>query len=211
MVDYEGDSSSQDISLGWDSVTNFTGDVSKDNTNNYFINLTWNIPNINLNNVSIKYFINYLGDVFTTNNSYYKLPISYGNLITDEKTGIKIAEEVCVTIETRYYFSNGSYAVGELQSFCFCPPVDPFCKKSKKTKILQKNISIKQKYANAVKNKNGAMGLNLKNCSSVNEWKSLGFRLAVGKNDCYSKSNVLILPSSSDHVNYGRKRTKYRR
>ena len=134
MVDYEGDSSSQDISLGWDSVTNFTGDVSKDNTNNYFINLTWNIPNINLNNVSIKYFINYLGDVFTTNNSYYKLPISYGNLITDEKTGIKIAEEVCVTIETRYYFSNGSYAVGELQSFCFCPPVDPFCKKSKKSK-----------------------------------------------------------------------------
>ena len=45
----------------------------------------------------------------------------------------------------------------------------------------------------------------------IGESQSLGFRLAVGKNDCYSKSNVLILPSSSDHVNFGRKRTKYRR
>ena len=209
---YEGESSSQNTSLGWDSARSFTGKVGKDNINNYFINLTWNTANINSNDVSIKYCINYLGDIHTTSNSYYKLPISYGNLITDEKTGIKIAEEVCVTIETRYYFSDGSYAVGETQSFCFCPPVDPFCKKSQKTKILQKKISTKQKYSNAVKNKNGAQALNLKNCRSVNDWKSLGFTLAVGKNDCYSKSNVLILPNSSqDYSNHSRPRSKYRR
>ena len=195
MTEFEGDSSSQNIDLGWDNANNFTGNIYKDNINNYYLNLNWNGPNINLNDITIKYCINYLDNKFITTDTFYKLPVSYGNLITDEKTGIKIAEEVCITIETRYYFNYDSYSVGEIQSFCFCPPVDSFCKKSKKTKILQKNISTKKRYANAVKNVNGAQGFNFTNCSSVNDWRSMGFRLAVGKNNCYSKSDVIILPN----------------
>ena len=37
--------------------------------------------------------------------------------------------------------------------------------------------------------------ITVENCSSVNDWRSMGFRLAVGKNNCYSKSDVLILPN----------------
>ena len=126
MTEFEGDSSSQNIDLGWDNANNFTGNIYKDNINNYYLNLNWNGPNINLNDITIKYCINYLDNKFITTDTFYKLPVSYGNLITDEKTGIKIAEEVCITIETRYYFNYDSYSVGEIQSFCFCPPVDSF-------------------------------------------------------------------------------------
>ena len=195
MTEFEGDSPSQNINLGWDNADNFTGNIFKDDINNYFLNLNWNAPNLDINDISIKYCIYYLDNIFITTDTFYKLPISYGNLITDEKTGIKIAEEVCITIETKYYFNDGSNIVGATQTFCFCPPVDPFCKKSKKIKIMQKNISTKKRYANAVKNVNGAQGFNFKNCTSVNEWKTLGLRFAVGKNNCYSKSNVLILPN----------------
>ena len=195
MTEFEGDSSSENINLGWDNAYNFKGNIYKDDINNYFLNLNWKAPNTNLSDISIKYYINYLDDTFITTNTFYKLPVSYGTLIIDEKTGIKIAEEVCITIETRYYFNDGSYSFGETQSFCFCPPVDPFCKKSKKTKIIQKNISNKRQYANAVKNVNGAQGFNFKNCTPVNDWKSMSLRLTVGKNNCYSKSNVLILPN----------------
>lgn len=195
MTEFEGDSSSENINLGWPSANNFIGNIHKDNINNYYLTLNWNAPDINLNNITIKYYINYLDNIFITTDTFYKLPVSYGNLIIDEKTGIKIAEEVCITIETRYYFNDGSYSVGEMKTYCFCPPVDPFCKKSKKTKITQKNISTKQRYANAVKNVNGAQGFNFKNCTSVNEWNTMSLRLTVGKNNCYSKSNVLILPN----------------
>jgi len=195
MANFEGDNSSENINLGWDNANNITGTVHKDSINNYYINLSWNPPNSNLNDISIKYFINYLDDIFITTDTSYKLPVSYGNLITDEKTGIKIAEENCITVETRFYFNDGSYTFGETQTFCFCPPVDAFCKKSKKTKISQKNISTKKQYANAVRNVNGAQGYNFKNCTSVNEWKYLGLRFKVGRNDCYSKSKVLILPN----------------
>ena len=43
------------------------------------------------------------------------------------------------------------------------------------------------RYANSLKNPNGALGLNFNfnKCASPNFWNSLRFK--VGKNDCYKK------------------------
>lgn len=188
MTVYDGESSSEVVNLGWDSLTNINGLIQRDLINNYFIYLTWDTPNINSNDIHIKYSINYSGTIHTTSTPSYKLPIYYGNLITDEKTGIKITEEECITIETQYYINDEQIGVGETQSFCFCPPADPFCKKSKKTKIVNnanKNISTKRKYANSLKTSNGVLGMKFKNCSKASDWKLLGF--TVGKNNCYKK------------------------
>jgi len=188
MTNYEGESSSQTVNLGWDSVTNINGSIQRDSTNNYFLNLTWNIPNIPENYFSVKFIITYKNNIHITTESPYKLYISYGETTTDPETGKTIAEEVCITIETRYYFLDGSYSSGEIKTFCFCPPIDPFCRKEKKTKVVNnghKNISTKRKYANALKTSNGVLGMNFKNCSKASHWGSLGF--TVGKNDCYKK------------------------
>ena len=34
--------------------------------------------------------------------------------------------------------------MGEIKSFVFCPPIDPFCKNQKKQKQRKKNISSKK-------------------------------------------------------------------
>ena len=56
--------------------------------------------------------------------------------------------------------------------------------------------SSKMRYANSLKNSNGALGLNfnLNHCASPNYWNSLQFK--VGKNDCYKKNNTIILPEA---------------
>ena len=59
MTEFEGDSSSENINLGWDNAYNFTGNIYKDDINNYFLNLNWKAPNTNLSDISIKYYINY--------------------------------------------------------------------------------------------------------------------------------------------------------
>lgn len=214
---FEGSSNTQTINLGWESLTGISGKIIKDNTNNYIINLNWNEPSEVPEGSTVKYFINYLGDIFSTSNSSYILPVYYGSSTIDEATGQKIKEEVCLTIETRYYFNDGSYSQGATQSFCFCPPSDPYCKKvistsknsnssnsnnsSSNSNISvanRNNISTKRKYASAVSNVNGVSGFNFNNCASINYWRSQAFRMVLAKNDCYKKSNVVILPSQSN-------------
>ena len=218
MGDFEGSSTTQSINLGYQSLNNIIGNIFKDINNNYAIKLLWNKPTEIPENTTVKYFINYLGNTFSTGNSSYTLPVNYGSIKVDEKTGLKIKEEVCLTIETRYYFNDGSYSEGATQSFCFCPPADPFCKKSINTtqnnnfsnlnnntsnsviSVSNKNnISNKRKYASAVTNINGASGFNFNNCSSINYWRSQRFRLALAKNDCYKKSDVKILPNQDQN------------
>ena len=47
MTVYDGESSSEVVNLGWDSLTNINGLIQRDLINNYFIYLTWDTPNIN--------------------------------------------------------------------------------------------------------------------------------------------------------------------
>tara|TARA_B100000963_G_scaffold127135_1_gene110987 strand:- start:7500 stop:8156 length:657 start_codon:yes stop_codon:yes gene_type:complete len=214
MTDFEGSSDTQTINLGFDGLNSINGRILKNNNNNYYINLTWNNPSEVPDDSTVKYFINYLGETFSTSNTSYQLPVYYGSSTIDEATGQKIVEEVCLTIETRYYFEDGSYSQGATQTFCFCPPSDPYCKKvissksnnsssnsnnsSSNTNISvtnSNNISTKMKYASAVTNINGASGFNFNNCSSINFWRSQAFRMALAKNDCYKKSDVIILPN----------------
>ena len=209
MTTYTGESSDETINLGWDSVSNIVGFVTKSKTNSYFLNLTWDGVDTP-NNATVKYCIKYQGKNYITTKTNFMLPITYGNTTTDEKTGVIIAEEECIEIETKYYYSENTYSVGETKKFCFCPPVDPFCKKSKKTKTKQKNISSKIRYSNAVKNKNGALGVDggiFNNCSSVNYWNQLSLNISLSKNNCYSKEKVLILPNQSENqqntITYG--------
>jgi len=224
MDDFEGSSSTQSINLGWDNLNNISGNIYKDNNNNNYINLNWNKPTGIPENTTVKYFINYLGDTFLTLKSSYVLPVYYGYSTVDEKTGQKIVEKVCVSIETRYYFEDGSYSQGTTQSYCFCPPSDPYCKNvisnsnnnsfklngnsnfnnsSSNSNISlssnNNNISTKRKYASAVTNVNGASGFNFNNCSSISYWNSQAFRLALAPNNCYKKSDVVILPSQSEN------------
>ena len=214
MGDFEGSSDTQTINLGFEGLNSINGRILKNNNNNYFINLTWSGPSEVPEDSTVKYFINYLGETFSTSNLSYNLPVYYGNSIIDEETGQKIVEEVCLTIETRYYFEDGSYSQGATKNFCFCPPSDPYCKKvistikyssssnsnnsSSNTNISianSNNISTKKKYASAVTNVNGASGFNFNNCSSISYWTSQAFRMAVGKNNCYKKTDVVILPN----------------
>ena len=224
MGDFEGSSSTQSINLGWENATNISGRIIKKNNNNYYINLKWNTPSQIPENTTVKYFINYLDNTFSTVNSSYQLPVYYGYTTVDPETGRKISETVCITIETRYYFDDGSYSQGSTQSYCFCPPSDPFCKNviskgenisynnlnnsssnsnnssSNSNNLIanNNNISTKRRYASAVTNVNGASGFNFNNCSSISYWRSQAFRLALAKNDCYKKSDVIILPSQSE-------------
>lgn len=223
MGDFEGSSNTQTINLGFDSLNSIRGNIFKNNNNNYYINLNWNKPTGIPENTTVKYFINYLGNTFSTTNSSYRLPVYYGSSTVDQVTGKKIIEKVCLTIETRYYDDNGSYSQGTTQTFCFCPPADQFCKNiistgnsnsnslsnSNSTSSSNSNISVsnrnnistKRKYASAVTNVNGASGFNFNNCSSISYWNSQAFRMALAPNDCYKKSNVVILPSQSENKN----------
>lgn len=223
MGDFEGSSNTQTINLGFDSLNSIRGNIFKNNNNNYYINLNWNKPTGIPENTTVKYFINYLGNTFSTTNSSYRLPVYYGSSTVDQVTGQKIIEQVCLTIETRYYDDNGSYSQGTTQTFCFCPPADQFCKNiistgnsnsnslsnSNSTSSSNSNISVsnrnnistKRKYASAVTNVNGASGFNFNNCSSISYWNSQAFRMALAPNDCYKKSDVVILPSQSENKN----------
>ena len=218
--DFEGSSDTQTINLGFDSLNSISGNIFKKNNGNYYISLSWNTPNQIPDDSTVKYFINYLGNTFSTTNSSYTLPVYYGGVTVDEVTGKKIIQEVCLTIETRYYDDYGSYSQGATQTFCFCPPADQFCKNiistgnsnsnsssysnaasSSNSNISvsnKNNISSKRKYASAVTNVNGASGFNFNNCSSISYWNSQAFRLAIAKNDCYKKSDPIILPSQSE-------------
>ena len=218
MTVFEGNSETQTINLGWESLTNIVGKISKDIINSYSIRLSWNTPNSIPEGSNIKYYINYLGKIFITSNSSYILPVNYGNYVVDEVTGLKTVEEVCLTIETRYYFNDNSYSQGQIQSFCFCPPADLYCKKriesiqnnsfssqnnsnsnSVNSVFNKNNISTKRRYASAVTNINGSSGFNFNRCSSINYWESQRFRLALAKNDCYKKENVIILPNQDQN------------
>ncbi len=196
MASYTGEGNTETINLGWDSVTNINGLVQKDNNGNYYLRLTWSAATPQ-SGATIKYCIKYEQKSILTTETKYLLRIGYGLTTIDEKTGIVIALEQCVEIETRYYFSENTYAIGEIKKFCFCPPVDPFCKKSKKTKTKEKNISSKIKYSKAIKNKHGALGGTFNGCSSVSHWNQLSLGLSLSKNDCYKRDNVLILPNQS--------------
>ena len=202
MANYEGEGNTATINLGWASLSNINGLISKDNINNNYLNLKWTGVS-STNNTTVKYFITYKNNTFSTTNNNFKLPIGYGSLKKDPKTGIFIVEEVCLTLETRFYFNDGTYSSGKIKTFCFCPPADLYCKNKKTksvntTKVVQKNVSTKKRYASAVKSTNGAMGFNFNNCRKVSDWKKLDLKLAASKNDCYKKTDIIILPSQSD-------------
>ena len=201
MASYQGEGNTETINLGWDSLSNIKGVVSKDVINNYFLNLSWTGAN-QPDNTTVKYFIFYNDLTFYTTNNFYNLPISYGESEKNPITGVFTTKEVCINFETRYYFNDGTYSLGETKSLCFCPPSDLYCKNKKTksvntTKTLIKNVSTKTRYSNAVKSSNGALGFNFRNCTKVRDWKKLDFKLAVGKNDCYKKTNVVLLPNQS--------------
>ena len=197
MATYNGAGNAQTAYLGWDSVSNISGFVGKKRSNGFFLQLKW-VGATPQNGTTLKYCIKYLGNSYITTNTSFQLPISYGTTTVDEKTGILVAVEECIEIETRYYHTVNTYTMGEIKKFCFCPPVDPFCSKSKKTKTKQKNISSKMRYSKAIKNKNGALGNVFNGCSSITHWNQLSLGLKLSKNDCYEKNKVLILPTQSD-------------
>ncbi len=206
MASYTGEGNTETINLGWDSVNNINGIVQKNSYGNYFLRLSWSAATPQIG-ATVKYCIKYEGQSILTTETNYLLTISYGLTRVDEKTGIVIALEQCVEIETRYYFTEYTYGIGETKEFCFCPPVDPFCKKSKKTKTKEKNISSKMKYSQAIKNKNGALGGIFEGCSPISHWNQLSLGLQLSKNDCYKRNNVLILPNQSENqqntITYG--------
>lgn len=197
MGTYYGEGNTETINLGWDSVNNINGRVERNNSGSYFLRISWTAA-APQNGATVKYCIKYQEQSILTTETNYYLPINYGSTTIDEKTGMVIALEECLEIETRYYTDENTYAEGEVKKFCFCPPVDPFCNKSKKTKTKEKNISSKMKYSKAIKNKNGALGGIFNGCSSIAHWNQLSLGLRLSKNDCYKKENVLILPSQSD-------------
>ena len=43
--DFEGSSDTQTINLGFDSLNSISGNIFKNNNNNYYISLSWNTPN----------------------------------------------------------------------------------------------------------------------------------------------------------------------
>tara|TARA_B100001287_G_scaffold274523_1_gene279998 strand:- start:92 stop:703 length:612 start_codon:yes stop_codon:yes gene_type:complete len=203
MANHVGEGNTEVIILGWGSASNLTGKIFKDNVNNYFLNLNWTGTPAT-NNTTVKYFLIYEGSTFFTTDTNYTLPISYGVSEIDKTTGITKIKEVCITLETRFYFNDGTYSMGESKTFCFCPPADIYCKNKKiinknRTKVIQQNISTNKRYSNAVSNSNGALGFNFNNCRKVNEWKNINLSIRVGKNNCYKKSNVVILPSQSSN------------
>ena len=198
----EGESNEITIAIGYDNVSNINGRVNKDNINNHFLNLNWNSVTNPSSSTTVVYIISYLDKIYQTSDSNFKLPVSYGAQIFNETTGRINTLEQCITIEARFVY-NGGYYSSNIEKFCFCPPVDFFCKKTIKTTKTQKSHekkssinSQKMRYANALKNPNGALGLNfnLNKCASPNFWNSLQFK--VGPNDCYKKDETIILPEA---------------
>ncbi len=198
----QGNSNEITIAIGYDNVSNIDGLVQKNNTNNYILKLNWTPVTNPSNETSVIYIISYLDKIYQTSESNFNLPITYGTQIFNENTGRINTLEQCVTIEARFIYDGGYYS-SNIEEFCFCPPVDLFCKKTIKTTKTQKSHekkssinSSKMRYANSLKNSNGALGLNfnLNNCASPNYWNSLQFK--VGKNDCYKKNETIILPEA---------------
>ena len=79
--------------------------------------MEWNSRNTG---VTIKYCIIYNNKIYTTTKTTFTLPIGYGVFERDDNGNIKlnsqgkpITQEECVRIETRYYFSDGSFSYGE--------------------------------------------------------------------------------------------------
>ena len=118
------------------------------------------------------------------------MPINYGTQEIHEITGRVITILQCVYIETRFVYDGGYYSNNE-NKFCFCPPVDPKCRKQGTTKIMsdKKQVgSTKIRYASAIKNKNGSTGFNSfsgNNCRTIQQWNSLN--LFSHSNGCYNK------------------------
>lgn len=197
-----GNSNEIAIAIGFDNVSNINGLVKRDQTNNYFLDLNWTPVENPSNQTSVVYIISYLDKIYQTSKSNFNLPITYGTQIFNETTGIINTLEQCVTIEARFVYSGGYYS-SNIEKFCFCPPVDSFCKKTIKTTKTQKSHekkssinSQKMRYANSLQNPNGALGLNFNfnKCASPNFWNSLQFK--VGPNDCYKKDVTVILPEA---------------
>ena len=208
----QGNSNEITIAIGYDNVSNINGRVNKNNINNYFLNLNWSPVTNPSNQTSVVYIISYLDKIYQTSDSNFNLPITYGTQIFNETTGRINTLEQCVTIEARFIYDGGYYS-SNIEEFCFCPPVDLFCKKTIKTTKTQKSHekkssinSQKMRYANSLKNPNGALGLNFNKCASPNFWNSLQFK--VGPNDCYKKDNTIILPESRKNKRVTNRRYK---
>ena len=123
-----GNSNEITIAIGFDNVSNINGLVSKDQTNNYNLELKWTPAQNPSNQTSVVYIISYLDKIYQTSESNFKLPVSYGTQIFNETTGRINTLEQCITIEARFVY-NGGYYSSNIEKFCFCPPVDFFCKK----------------------------------------------------------------------------------
>jgi len=197
----EGESNEITITIGYDNVSNIKGRIQKNSINNYFLSLNWNSVTNPSNETTVVYIINYLDKVFQTSTNSFQLPVQYGWQTIDKITGNKFITEQCLTIQTRFIYDGGYYS-SNISTFCFCPPIDPYCKKIVKTTKTQKSHekknsinSQKMRYANSLRTSNGALGLNfnLNKCASPNYWNSLQFK--VGPNNCYSRKTVVILPN----------------
>jgi len=197
----QGNSNEITIAIGYDNISNIKGRIQKNINNSYFLSLNWNSVTNPSNETTVVYIINYLDKVFQTNTNSFQLPVHYGRQTINEITGRKIIIEQCITIETRFVYDGGYYS-SNISTFCFCPPIDPYCKKIIKTTKTQKSHkrkssinSQKMRYANSLRTSNGSLGLNfnLNKCASPNYWNSLQFK--VGPNNCYSRKTVVILPN----------------
>ena len=187
----EGESNESTITIGYDTISGLNGNVKKKSNNNYYLCLTWNnVINPSPENITIKYIISYFDKVYETTNNYFDVPINYGTQEIDKRTGRVTTILQCVYIETRFVYDGGYYSNNE-NKFCFCPPVDPKCRKRGTTKNMadKKQVgSTKMRYASAIKNKNGATGFNGfsgNNCRTVNQWNSLN--LFSNSKECYTK------------------------
>ena len=217
---FEGISNNITFNFGWENATNISYRSRRNKINNYELILNWNgVPAIS--GITIKYCIIYNTKIYTTTKPTFILPIGYGTFKRDENGNVKlngqgkpVTQEECVRIETRYYFSDGSFSYGEDPIiFCFCPPTDLYCSSIKTTKTIgaKKQVGTqKQLYASAVKNTNGALGFTSGsnginrtngitgslgfNCRTPAQWRSLN--LVIGPNNCYSKNDVKILSNS---------------
>lgn len=217
---FEGCSNNITFNLGWENATNINYRSRRNKVNNYELILNWDgIQDIS--GITIKYCIVYNNKTYTTSKTTFTLPIGYGTFQRDENGNVKlngqgkpIVQEECVRIETRYYFSDGSFSYGEDPIiFCFCPPTDPACSSIKTTKSIgaKKKVGTqKQLYSSAVRNVNGALGFTSNsngnsgtngisgslgfNCRTPAQWNALN--LTVGPNNCYKKTDVVILRNS---------------
>lgn len=217
---FEGISNNITFNFGWENATNINYLSRRNKTNNYELILNWDGVQ-NISGITIKYCIIYNNKVYITTKTTFTLPIGYGVFQTDENGNVKlngegkpITQEECVRIETRYYFSDGSFSYGEDPIiFCFCPPSDQFCSSIKTTKAIgaKKKVGTqKQLYASAVRNVNGSLGFTSNsnensgtngitgslgfNCRTPAQWSALN--LKVGPNNCYKKTDVIILRNS---------------